>query len=114
MFCTYMCLCFVILTHIQEKYEALRIERSIEEGTQEAENLYYEVSGGWSTKPTIYGYRTSATIFYEKPTASTHSTGSIYTPSAHSKLQSDSNQLSSNLMSRRSWLTIRSDNLMRQ
>ncbi|KAJ8449449.1 hypothetical protein Cgig2_002246 [Carnegiea gigantea] len=29
-----------------KKYEALRVERGIKEGTQEAEKLYYEVAGG--------------------------------------------------------------------
>ncbi|KAJ8452001.1 hypothetical protein Cgig2_016582 [Carnegiea gigantea] len=67
-----------------EKYEAFRVECGVEEGTQEAEKLYYE-----SKKSTIYDLGTSATMFYEKPTASTPSTGSTYIPSAYSKLQSD-------------------------
>ncbi|KAJ8429223.1 hypothetical protein Cgig2_017628 [Carnegiea gigantea] len=72
-----------------EKYEVLRVERSIEEGTQGVEKLYYEVSGRWSKKFTIYGLSTSATMFYEKPTASTTSIGSTYIPSAYSKLQAN-------------------------
>ncbi|KAJ8436536.1 hypothetical protein Cgig2_026651 [Carnegiea gigantea] len=72
-----------------EKYEALRVERGIKEGTQEAEKLYYEVSGGWSKKSTIYSLGTSVTMFYEKPTAPTTSTGSTYIPLAYSKLQTD-------------------------
>ncbi|KAJ8435427.1 hypothetical protein Cgig2_013925 [Carnegiea gigantea] len=36
---------------------------------------------------TIYGLRTSATLFYDKPTASTISASSTYIPSAYSKLQ---------------------------
>ena len=62
-----MCLYFVILTELQEKYEAPRVKRGIEEGTQEAEKLYYEVSGGWSKKSTIYDLGTSTTMFYKKP-----------------------------------------------
>ncbi|KAJ8428340.1 hypothetical protein Cgig2_002753 [Carnegiea gigantea] len=40
-----------------------------------------------SKKYTIYGLRKAAAMFYEKPTASTISTGSMYTPSDYSKLQ---------------------------
>ncbi|KAJ8433010.1 hypothetical protein Cgig2_010986 [Carnegiea gigantea] len=49
--------------------------RGIEEGTHEEEQLYSEVSGVWSKKSTIYGLGKATTLFFEKPTASTVSTG---------------------------------------
>ncbi|KAJ8430660.1 hypothetical protein Cgig2_000253 [Carnegiea gigantea] len=74
---------------IFEKYEALRVQRGIKEGTPKAEQLYYDVSGAWSKKSAIYGLGKITTLFYEKPTASTVSMGSTYTPSEYSKLHSE-------------------------
>ena len=60
--------------------DRLKVQRGIEVGTPEAKQLNYEVSA-------IYGLGNAATLFYGKPTASTVSMGSTYTPFEYSKLQ---------------------------
>ncbi|KAJ8434659.1 hypothetical protein Cgig2_002205 [Carnegiea gigantea] len=79
----------------KEKYEALGVER---------EKPYYEISGGWSKKFTIYDLGASATMFYQKPNASITSTGSTYISSAYSKLQTDLKSTQQQLDEQKKWV----------
>ncbi|KAJ8441249.1 LOW QUALITY PROTEIN: hypothetical protein Cgig2_000622 [Carnegiea gigantea] len=94
----------------RKDFEALRVDSSMEAGSQEAEKLYYEISG--VRNPPSIVWTLVLTCFTRNQTTFTTSIGSISIPLTNSKLVADMKSTQQQLNEQRSLLMIRSSNLM--
>ena len=59
---------YVYMYRMQEKYEQLKTDTTVQVGSETDDHLFFKACRGWSDKGTIYGLGREGPSMFERPT----------------------------------------------